>query len=506
MLPSHLVQSILESAPDAMIVADACGCIVFANHQAVALFGYELQELVGSPLELLLPEPLRGKHVGHREAFAHTPRTRPMGAGLELAARRKDGSELPVEISLSPIADGGTMFAAATIRDVTARKRIEAELRAAREAADRANQAKSRFLATASHDLRQPLQTLSLLNGTLQRLSKVPVASEALARQEQAITAMMRLVNALLDVSKLESGTIRPEITDFTVASLFDELRQEFTALALTKGLKLEVETCHDSIQSDPALVEQILRNLVSNAIKYTRRGRVLLRCSHQSDSVRLEVLDTGIGISADQVPHIFEEFYQVGTEPHATRQGYGLGLSIVSRLVSLLGLTLDVQSELGKGSTFRLDVPSSRATANRENAVPSAMNGQHERSRVAPRVLLVEDDVGVRDATRMLLRAEGYEVLTAASGAEALQRLEDRSHIDLLIADYQLGEETGMQVIAAARKRVGAVVRAVLVTGDTSPLVRALELEREDRLSVLTKPIQAERLLALVSELIARE
>ena len=499
MLPSHLVQSVLESAPDAMIVTDACGCIVFANYQAVALFGYERQELVGSPLELLLPEPLRDRHVGHREAFAQTPRVRPMGAGLELAGRRKDGSEVPIEISLSPIADGGTMLAAATIRDVTARKRIEAELRAAREAADRANQAKSRFLATASHDLRQPLQTLSLLNGTLRRLSKVPVASEALAQQEQAISAMMRLVNALLDISKLESGAIHPEITDFTVASLFDELRQEFTALALTKGLMLEVETCHDSVQSDPALVEQILRNLVSNAIKYTRRGRILLKCWHEPATVRLEVADTGIGIPADQVPFIFEEFYQVDAGSNSIRDGYGLGLSIVSRLAKLLRLELDVRSELGTGSSFALVLPASRARLPDYNS-PSAVAQGGTQPRIGGRVLLVEDELAVRSATRMLLQAEGYEVVTAGSHDEAVRRAEGR--VDLLITDYHLGGgETGLDVIVSLRGRLGSNLAAILLTGDTSQAMQRLKLD--EHLRIANKPLHAEHLLALMRQLL---
>jgi signal transduction histidine kinase len=182
----------------------------------------------------------------------------------------------------------------------------------ARENADQANLAKSRFLATASHDLRQPLQSLSLLNGTLRRMVTDPDATDALKQQEQAIGAMSRLLNSLLDISKLESGAIKPEPSDFTVAALFRELRTDFASLAVDKGLKLQFEECTDCVHSDPSLVQRILSNLVSNAIKYTRVGWVRLRCLHEPGLVRIDVLDTGIGIPADQVRYIYDEFYQI--------------------------------------------------------------------------------------------------------------------------------------------------------------------------------------------------
>ena len=506
--PPELARSALEAAPDAMIIIDGFGTIRYTNRQVFALFGYPHDEIVGLSIEHLMPERFRARHIGHRQQYTRNIRVRPMGAGLQLFGQRRDGTEFPVEISLSPIQDGDHVLVAAAIRDVTDSKRIQAELIAARESAehareiaDRANQGKSRFLATASHDLRQPLQTLSLLNGTLRRIVTDPDATEALSQQEQAIGAMSRLLNALLDISKLESGAIKPEPTDFTVAEIFEELRSDFAAVAANKGLKLRIEYCTDCVHSDPSLVEQILRNLVSNAIKYTRQGWIQLRCLHEAALVRIEVLDTGVGIPANQLAYIYDEFYQVGVATNTSRDGYGLGLSIVQRLVKLLNLRLDVRSEVGKGSAFSLLLPvGSSASGTVHVTSRGSAARQPQIGKVS--VLLVEDDPAVRDATRMLLKAEGYCVMAVESKAEALQKVREAS-IDLLVTDYHLnGGETGTEVIAALRDILGFPLKAVLMTGDTSTAIR--ELPRDSHLRVASKPIQAEELLTLLRALLA--
>src|SRR5271170_1742954 len=273
-MPSDLARSALEAAPDAMIIIDDAGIIRFANRQVSALFGYSPGEVIGKPVEHLMPERFRDRHVAHRQNYTSHVRVRPMGVGLDLFGRRRDGTQFPVEISLSPVEDAGKVFVAAAIRDVSDRKRVEAALSGAhlaaeqaRRWADRANEAKSRFLATASHDLRQPLQTLSLLNGALRRTVTEPDVAQALAQQEQAIEAMSRLLNALLDISKLESGAVKADPTDFTVSALFEELRLEFAAVAASKGLSFKVDQCAHCVHSDRSLIEQILKNLLSNAI-----------------------------------------------------------------------------------------------------------------------------------------------------------------------------------------------------------------------------------------------
>jgi two-component system, sensor histidine kinase len=498
-VPADLARGALDAAPDAMIIIDAAGIIRFASRRVSDLFGYSHEEVIGRNIESLMPERFRTRHAEHRRVYVETPRTRPMGLNLALFGQRRDGSEFPVEISLSPIQDGERSLVAAAIRDATIRKRVEAELEEARESAVRAGQAKSRFLATASHDLRQPLQTLALLNGALRRIVKEVDATEVLSQQEQAIGAMSRLLNALLDISKIESGAVKPALSDFKVATLLEGLRREFGSLAVAKGLELQVQSTEDFAHSDPSLVEQLLKNLVSNAVKYTREGRVLLRARRHSDSVRIEVQDTGVGIPADQIAYIYDEFYQVGVPANSSRDGYGLGLSIVQRLVKLLGLRLEVTSEVGAGSVFSLVLPlgASLAAAG-EPLVPAPA----PLSTGTGSVLLVEDDPGVRDATRMLLKVEGYRVTAVASLAEALRAMSEEA-ADLLITDYHLRDgELGTEVITRLRARWGADLKAVLITGDTSAVVK--ELSGDPHLRVTSKPVDAEELLTLLQELLA--
>jgi PAS domain S-box-containing protein len=504
MVSSDIVSDILDSAPDAIIVVDTAGRIVFANRQVSALFGYTKDEVLGSNIDRLLPERFRPAHAGHRQHYAQHARVRPMGIGLDLSARRRDGTEFPVEISLSPIERDGETLVAAAVRDATERREVQVQLRRAREAADSASQAKSRFLAMASHDLRQPLQTLALLNGAMRRSTTDPALTDALKQQELAVDAMARLLNALLDISKLESGAIKPQVADFTVSSIFTRMKAEFEQLAAQKGLELKVESCDDSAQSDPALVSQLLRNLLSNAIKYTNAGWVRLRCRHEQAQVLLEVLDSGVGIPAGDLPHIFEEFYQVGVPANTSRDGYGLGLSIVHRIADLLGVSLEVRSEPGAGSAFGIVLPAAVAhaaappvAAQPDRVPPQAPTPQRE-------ILLVEDDPAVRAATQMLLKVAGYATVTAACRSEALALLPRHPGIGLMIADYHLANgETGPQVISAVSDRLGRPMRAILISGDTSAAVKGAAHDHR-RMRIASKPVNADELLALVQELAA--
>ena len=499
MLSSELVRSVLDSAPDAMIVIDSGGAILFANTQVSALFGFSASELVGSPVEILMPYRFRTRHIAHRTSYGENVRVRPMGMGLELYGIRKDGSEFPVEISLSPIRQDDSTVVAAAIRDVSERKRAEQALQEARLDAEQANRAKSRFLATASHDLRQPLQTLGLLNGALRRMNPDEESGDLLREQDQAIEAMSRLLNGLLDISKLESGAVQPELVDFDIAPLFDQLRRDFAHLAANKGLRFSIDTPRAHVHSDVVLVGQLLRNLLSNAIKYTPQGSVELRCVPLGTRLRIEVRDTGVGIAEDQQALIFDEFYQVGISPHSSRDGYGLGLSIVRRIARLLGLRIDLSSTPGQGSVFAIELPAADALSvpDASQPVPAPRAG----AAAAHHILLVEDEPGVRNAMRSLLKVEGYRVTSAASAEEALAQLKS-SAFDLVITDYHLESgRTGTQVIAAAREQRGPSFKAVLVTGDTSAAIR--DMQGDAHLTIASKPINSDLLLAQVRALL---
>jgi len=343
-----------------------------------------------------------------------------------------------------------------------------------------------------------------LLNGTLRRLVTDQNAIEVLSQQDQAIDAMSRLLNALLDISKLESGAIKPVPINCALADVFEQMRSEFASVAADKCLVLEVEISDDIVHTDPALLEQVLRNLVANAVKYSNEGRVLLRSIREAALVRIEVIDTGVGIPADQLAYIYDEFYQVGVLANSTRDGYGLGLSIVQRLVKLLSAKLDVRSAVGRGSTFSVVLPAAGGGDSVKQHRAATVSPVSEPRQVdAAHILLVEDNSSVRRAMCRLLGLENYHVTPVASLSEALQHVEAGNPVDLLICDYHLnGGETGTQVIAALREILGISLPALLTTGDTSSAIK--QLPRDPYLRFTSKPIKVEELLTLLRSLLA--
>ncbi len=494
--------ALMESAPDAIVVADEHGTIVLVNARTETLFGYTRQELLGKAVEVLMPERFRAMHPAHRSSYVQAPVLRPMGANLELYVLHRDGSEIPVEISLSPMRTPAGLQVVSAIRDISDRKRVLEELREARNEADKASRAKSSFLATASHDLRQPLQTLALLNGALRRMVHDPDSAQALAQQEGSISVMSRLLNALLDISKLESGAVKPELTSWNISSLFDQMRNEFTGLALSKGLSLQIEPSAAWVHSDLSLIGQVVRNLLSNAIKYTHKGSVRLRCRVVESMAHVDVIDTGIGMAPQELNRIYDEFYQIGVPPNATREGYGLGLSIVSRILKLLNLQLDAHSEPGRGSTFTLRLPLADS-ARGSNGPHQASSELEKRESQTHHILVVDDDAAVLSATRLFLKAEGYRVSTAGSIAEALDVIRAAPAIGLVITDYHLSaDETGRQLISRVRELRGPLFKVIMVTGDTSSAARGLE--GDAALRFLNKPVNPAELLQLLKSLLA--
>lgn len=492
---------LLQAAPDAMIIIDSNGLIAIANDQSERMFGYSSDQLLGQPIEMLLPESVRERHVQHRSKYIEEPRLRPMGSGMELLGRRADGATFPVEISLSPIRVSSGLFVSSVIRDVTARKDMESELIAARQAAERAHKANTAFLAAASHDLRQPVQALSLLNGALRRTVKDELAQEMVASQQHSLDAMTNLLNSLLDISRLDAGAIEPEIEDLPVQRLIDRLSAEFSRQARQKGLEFEAIPCAATIRSDANLLAEIIQNLVSNAVRYTESGHVRLTCREAGGKLHIDVGDTGIGIAAEHREDIFREFHQLRDGPESN-EGFGLGLAIVRRLAELLAHEISVESEVGKGSCFTVTVP----LAERQQAMPSRSvdSGAISETGQEALVLLIEDDRSVTQAWTLLLRAEGYRVVTAESADEALAAVRaGEESPQLIISDYHLKDgSTGVQAVAAVREHFSRDIPVFIVSGDTSKVVDGARQVSNSLL--LAKPVNSDELLEKAAKVLA--
>jgi two-component system CheB/CheR fusion protein len=388
-----------------------------------------------------------------------------------------------------------------TFADVSARKRAEDIANAAKLQAESANLGKSRFLAAASHDLRQPLQTLSLLNGLLAKKVREKDTLELVARGDEALMAMSGMLNTLLDINQLEAGVVRPEIGDFLVADLLEPLRTEFAYHAKSKGLGWRVLPCRLAVRTDPRLLEQMVRNLLSNAVKYTRKGRLLLGCRRHGDKLRIEVWDTGLGIPKAQLRAIFEEFHQVDNPVRELSRGLGLGLAIVQRLGDLLGHAVDVRSIEGRGSVFSIEVPLSPAGA--PLAGKGAVTATEAPANRTGTILIVEDDPALRESLTLFSTANGHVTQTAADGAEAIRLVEGKGlRPDLVIVDHNLPHDvSGLQVLARLQATLGPGLPAIVLTGDisTATLREIAAKGYEHR----TKPASTEDLTRLIRRLL---
>ncbi len=497
-------QYLLESSPDALVVVDAGGILRFANRTAGDVFGYDPQALVGKAMDLLIPERFRIRHGAHVAGYLRHPKNREMGARIaDLYARRADGSEFPAAIRLAPFRSGGIDYVAAAIRDMTERSAMVGELVAAREEADRANRAKSRFLATASHDLRQPLQTIRMLNASLLRLTvEEPRLHDALRRQELAIDGATRLLNTLLDISRLESGAIEPKLSAVTLAAVFQELEREFESLAAQKHLRLILPRTDAVLSTDRMLFTQLLQNLIGNAIKYTDRGQVAVTCAQDAEALTLAIEDTGVGIPEDKLDRIFDEYYQVG--PQGTqRLGVGLGLAIVREVSRLLGYSISVASQVGAGTQVRLRIPRTRLLSE-SHADADTGPSPNSNAGTRCRVMILEDNDAVRAATELFLALEGHPTRSAGSVAEAEPMLAEMVPGDVLVADYHLdgaGGLTGLEVLEQVRVRHGRDVPAVLLSGDLQSMMRMVRAPIPNT-RFLSKPVDTQALLEALEEL----
>ncbi len=371
------------------------------------------------------------------------------------------------------------------------------ELDEARNTAELANRAKTQFFAAASHDLRQPLHAMGLFAAALADKTLDSEMRNMVASINTSVDALEALFNELLDISKIDAGAIRPKNETFALNPLLQRLRIDFKAEAEAKGLDLRVRQSGAMVCSDALLLERVLRNLINNAIRYTRNGGILVGVRRHGANWRIEIWDTGIGIAPEQTDKVFDEFYQVGNPERDRRKGLGLGLSIVRRLAELLGHTLTLRSRQGHGTVFTLELPAACAQGPEILPAVPAMPSTSLDGRL---ILVIDDDEAVREGMRSLLGGWGAEVIACAGMTETLNQIARLERApDIVVADHQLQEGmVGADAILAIRAHFRKQVPAIIITGSTSPLLTGAAQALGCQL--MLKPVMPAKLRSLLN------
>ncbi len=447
-------RNVVEASPNAFVLVDTRGDIVMVNRQTELLFGYERQELVGQPVELLLPEALREAHRGLRQGYAQNPEPRRMGGNRELFGRHRDGSALPVEIGLSPLRSGDEQLVQAVIIDISHRKEAERRLREQADQLAVANRYKSEFLANMSHELRTPLNSILILSDQLRQNGSGNLNDKQVRHADiihRAGHELLQLINDVLDLAKIESGHMQLKLEPLNLRELLTELETSLTPMAEQKGLALKVVVDGNvppALNSDRARLQQILRNLLTNALKFTEQGQVELLVSYPPEDVdgqilQLQVRDSGIGIAKDQQERIFQAFQQIDGSISRHYGGTGLGLAITRQLVEVLGGHVTVDSELGKGATFTVRLPVASTSG---AAAQALLPRQPQRRGRGPGLLIIEDDADFASVVAEVGQSHGFTSLICSTGQQGLEALR-REHFAAVILDILLPDISGWQV-----------------------------------------------------------
>jgi PAS domain S-box-containing protein len=498
----------LEAAPDAVVIVNQEGQIVLANAQTEKLFGWKRDELLGQPVECLVPAELRDAHAEHRDRFFANPRPRMMGADLGLFGLRKDGTQFPVEIGLSPLETEEGLFVSSVIRDATEHETLRKE-RAARLEAEAANKAKDRFLAMLSHELRTPLTpvlaSIDLLDRELRTKSDTR-GTVAVIRRNVELEA--RLIDDMLDLTAITKGKLNlclePVDVHAVLQASVEILRPEIHRKQLETPFCLRA--ARHFVSGDSSRLMQVFWNLVRNAIKFTPRGgKIEFSSRNEGQKLVVDVADTGCGIDAAFLPQIFDSFEQGERQLQSGAGGLGLGLTISKAIADAHGGTLKACSEgTGHGTTLTLEIPTIAAPGDhRENEANGSMTcGVNGRPKPPLRILLVDDHRDTALTLRRLLVRLGYDVIVAESLHAAL-RLAATRDFNLLISDIGLPDGTGFELLKELRKR--QPIHAIALSG--FGMEEDLKKSREAGFSEhLIKPINVDRLQAAIREVAVRQ
>ena len=496
-------EALLEAAPDAIIGVDAEGVMKLVNAQTERLFGYPREELLGRPIEMLVPDRVRALHPGHRLGYVRNPTPRPMGAGRELAGRRKDGSEFPAEISLSSIETESGQLVTSAIRDVTERKEFEAVVRRARDAAEKAAKARQEFLANMSHEIRTPMNAVI---GMTSLLLATPLSSDQREFVDTVRTSgehLLTIINDILDYSKIDAGKLVLEEIAFDVRAWATDTVDLIVAPAHDKRLEVVCDVAPDvpiTVVGDPGRLRQILVNLLSNALKFTDEGEIVVtvRVDHEErDGTQLviSVSDTGVGVPSDTMERLFEPFTQGDTTTTRLYGGTGLGLAISRQLAEHMSGTIEMSSTVGVGTVVTFT-----ALVGRIETPLSAVSFERL---LGKQVLIVDDNATNRRLLEEWVSRRGLRPVSFASSTEALHYIEQGGAADVGLLDLMMPEMDGMSLGRQIRDLRPDLPLMLLTSA--GPQARVAPFRGVFDAS-LSKPLAEDRLLATMARLIDHE
>lgn len=516
---------VAETATDAIISINEQSIILFINRGATRIFGYQIEQMIGQPLTMLMPEYLRHLHSAGQERYLKTGKKHVNWEHIEVPALHKDGHEFPLEISFGEFSKNNKHIFIGIARDITERKKAEKEReqllrseQAAREEAERANRLKDEFLATLSHELRTPLNAILGWSQVLQynNLDEAGI-KRATATIERNARAQNQLIDDILDVSRIITGKLRLDVRAVDLSNVISEAVDAARPAAEAKNIRLQtlIDPKATQISGDPDRLQQVVWNLLSNAIKFTPKdGRVQLRLERVNSHIEIVVSDTGAGIKPEFLPFVFERFRQSDGSMTRRHGGLGLGLAIVRQLVELHGGAVSVESKgEGQGSTFIVSLPFLPIRLEAEEDLPrvhrSAQNGSEldcPPGLSGLHVLLVDDEADSRELLNFVLESCGAQISTASSAAEAVELIK-RERFDVIISDIGMPEEDGFSLIRKIRSfpnEQGGNIPAIALTAYARAEDRVQALRSGFQIHI-AKPVESVELIAAVANLAGR-